>query len=102
MLLKVDVGRVILYSTYILQIFNFANFANLESFAKFIQLNVEPLCYHTHGQHAFAKVFQRIPSKLLFTKIRLAKYRCYTVVGECVYCSPQYLAGHFTLSYLSQ
>ena len=47
----------ILYSTYILQVFNFVNFANLESFTKFIQLKFEPLCCHTHGQHTSAKFF---------------------------------------------
>ena len=32
------------YSAYILRLFNFANFTNLESLAKFIQLKFEPLC----------------------------------------------------------
>ena len=43
------------YSTYILQVFNFANFTNLESFMKLIQLKFEP--------HASAKIFQQIPFK---------------------------------------
>ena len=47
----------------------FPNFANLESFAKFIQLKFEPLRYHTHGQLEFAKFFQRIPSKQQIAKI---------------------------------
>ena len=41
------------------------NFANLKLFAKFIELNFEPL----HGQHASVKYFQQIPSKQLFTNI---------------------------------
>ena len=40
------------YSTCILRVFNIMNFVNLESFVKFIQLKFEPLCCHTHGQHA--------------------------------------------------
>ena len=54
------------YSAYISRIFNFAN---LESFMKFIQLKFETLHCNTHGQHEFAKFFQQIPSKQLFTKI---------------------------------
>ena len=57
---------IIPYSAYILWVFNFAN---LESFVKFIQLKFELLRCHTHGQHEFVKFFQRIPSKQLFTKI---------------------------------
>ena len=59
----------ILYSAYISRVFNFANFANLESFVKFIQRKFEPLRCNTHGQHEFAKFIQRIPSKQLFAKI---------------------------------
>ena len=59
----------ILYGAYISRVFNFANFANLELFAKFIQRKFEPLCCNTHGQHEFAKFIQRIPSKQLFAKI---------------------------------
>ena len=44
-------------------------FANLESFAKFIQRKFEPLHCNTHGQHEFAKFIQRIPSKQLLAKI---------------------------------
>ena len=50
----------------ILRVFNFANFTNLDSFAKFIQLNFEPLHCHVKGQ--YTKVFERIPSKQLFAK----------------------------------
>ena len=57
------------YSAYISRVFNFANFANLEPFAKLIQLKFEPLGCHAHGQHALAKFFQRIPSKQQFAKI---------------------------------
>ena len=45
------------YSAYILRVFNFTNFTNLESFAKFIQLKFQPLCCNTHGQHKFVKEF---------------------------------------------
>ena len=46
------------YRTYsISRVFNFTNFANLESFAKFIQLKFEPLRCHTHEQHEFVKFF---------------------------------------------
>ena len=41
------------------------NFVNLESFVRFMQLKFEPLHYHTHGQNASAKYFQRIPSKVI-------------------------------------
>ena len=61
-------GERIPYSAYISRVFNFANFANLESFAKFIQRNFEPLHCNTHGQHEFAKFIQRIPSKQPFAK----------------------------------
>ena len=54
------------YSAYISRVFNFAN---LESFAKFIQRKFEPLLCNTHGQHEFAKFIQRIPSKQPFAKI---------------------------------
>ena len=54
------------YGAYISRVFNFAN---LESFAKFIQQKFEPLRCNTHGQHEFAKFIQRIPSKQLFAKI---------------------------------
>ena len=57
------------YSAYISQVFNLVNFANLESFMKFIQLKLEPLCCHMHGQHTSMNIFQRIPSKQLFVKI---------------------------------
>ena len=57
------------FSAYISWVFNFTNFANLESFAKFIQQKFEPLHCNTHGQHEFAKFIQRIPSKQLFAKI---------------------------------
>ena len=57
------------YSACISQVFNFANFANLESLVKFIELKFEPLHCHIHGQHKFAKFFQRIPSKQLSAKI---------------------------------
>ena len=49
---------VLPYSAYISRVFNFVNFANLESFAKFIQLKFEPLCCNTHGQHKFANYFK--------------------------------------------
>ena len=49
------------YGAYISRVFNFANFANLESFAKFIQRKFEPLRCNTYGQHEFAKFIQRIP-----------------------------------------
>ena len=62
-------GFHLLYSAYILQVFNFANFVNLELLAKFIQLKFQPLHCNTHGQHEFAKFFQQIPSKQLFAKI---------------------------------
>ena len=55
--------KYIPYSAYISRVFNFANIANLESFAKFIQRKFEPLRCNTHGQHEFAKFIQRIPSK---------------------------------------
>ena len=58
------------YSAYcISRVFNFGNFANLESFTKFIQLKFELLRCHIHGQHEFAKCFQQILSKRLFMKI---------------------------------
>ena len=47
----------ILYSTYILQVFNFMNFVNFESFAKSIRLKFELLCCQAHGQHASVKFF---------------------------------------------
>ena len=37
------------FSAYISRVFNFANIANLESFAKFIQRKFEPLHCNTHG-----------------------------------------------------
>ena len=43
------------------RVFKFANFTNLESFTKFVQLKFEPLRFHAHGQHASAKFFQQIP-----------------------------------------
>ena len=54
-------GLILPYGAYISRVFNFANFANLESFAKFIQRKFEPLRCNTHGQHEFAKFIQRIP-----------------------------------------
>ena len=61
-----DSRASLLYSAYILWVFNFAN---LESFVKYIQLKFEPLRCHTHGKLKFAKLFQRIPLKQLFVKI---------------------------------
>ena len=49
-------------------------------FAKLILLKFEPLCCHTHGQHASVNVFQQIPSKQLFEKFRPTKYTRFTVI----------------------
>ena len=52
------------------------NFANFESFAKFIQLKFEPLCCNTYAQHKFANLFQQIPSK----QLSATKYKRYSVI----------------------
>ena len=48
---------VILYSAYVLWVFNFTNFVNLELFVKLIQLKFEPLRCHVHGQHTSMNFF---------------------------------------------
>ena len=63
----------ILYSTYISRVFNFANFTNLESFAKFIQLKFEPLRCNMHLPNFFNKFLQ----SSYLGKFRLAKYKHY-------------------------
>ena len=53
--LNLRLEYTVLQVLIILRVFNDANFANLESFAKFIQRKFEPLCCNTHGQHEFVK-----------------------------------------------
>ena len=66
------------YSAYVLQVINFVNYANLELFAKLIQLKFEPLQFELWAT-CIRKFFQRIPSKQLWRKFRPAKYKRYTV-----------------------
>ena len=47
---KSDLHVHVPYRTYTLWVFNFANFANLELFAKLIRLKFEPLRCHVHAQ----------------------------------------------------
>ena len=45
------------YSAYISRVFNFTNFASLESFVQFFKLKFETLHCNTHEQHEFVKFF---------------------------------------------
>ena len=73
---KEEKGRkeslLIPYSAYISRVFNFANFASLESFAKLIQRIFDTSKLSHIGDvlsSAFAKLFQRNFKKKLFAKI---------------------------------
>ena len=68
------------YSAYIiLWVFNFTNFANLESFAKFIQLKFEPCATTCMGDMHLQNFFNEFLQNSYSRKFRPAKYKHYTV-----------------------
>ena len=67
------------YSAYILRVFNFVNFANLESFVKFIQRKLSHCTVTPMGNTNSRNLFNEFLQSSYSRKFRPAKYKRYTV-----------------------